>query len=199
MIVTRFVIARFDLSVASPTVPAHEILLGISGGIAAYKSADLASKLMQAGYQVTVVMTKAAEQFIGATTFEALTDRVVHQGMFNPQEHFQGEHIGLARRANLMVIAPASADYMAKVAHGFADDLLSTLALTVTTPILMAPAMNCDMWAKPAVQRNVQQLRDDGMLFVEPGSGWLSCGQVGPGRMAEPSEILLRIGELLPV
>ncbi|MEX1230561.1 MAG: phosphopantothenoylcysteine decarboxylase [Planctomycetaceae bacterium] len=180
-------------------MPGNEILLGVTGGIAAYKSADLASKLMQAGYQVSVVMTAAAEKFIGATTFEALTGRAVHRGMFNPQEHFQGEHIGLARHANLMVVAPASADYLAKVAHGFADDLLSTLALTVTVPLLMAPAMNCDMWAKPSVQRNVQQLRDDGVLFVEPGSGWLSCGQVGVGRMAEPTDILQRIGELLPL
>ncbi|MFN0197129.1 MAG: flavoprotein [Planctomycetaceae bacterium] len=180
-------------------MPGNEILLGVTGGIAAYKSADLASKLMQHGYQVSVVMTRAAGQFIGATTFEALTGRVVHQEMFNPQEHFQGEHIGLARRANLMVVAPASADYLAKVANGFADDLLSTLALTVTTPILLAPAMNCDMWAKPSVQRNVTRLREDGMLFVDPGSGWLSCGQIGTGRMAEPSEILQRIQELLPL
>lgn len=180
-------------------MPGNEILLGITGGIAAYKSADLASKLMQAGYQITVVMTEAAEKFIGATTFEALSGRVVHSGMFNPQEHFQGEHIGLARRADLMVIAPASADYLAKVAHGFADDLLSTLALTVTSPILMAPAMNCDMWVKTSVQRNVQQLREDGVMFVEPGSGWLSCGQIGVGRMAEPAEIQQRIGKILPV
>ncbi len=175
----------------------REILLGVTGGIAAYKTADLASKLVQAGAKVSVVMTRSAEKFVGRTTFEALTGRPVHRKLFGPQEHHQGEHIGLARRAELMVVAPASANFLAKSAHGLADDLLSTLALTVTAPILLAPAMNSDMWNKPAVQRNVAQLREDGFQFVEPGSGWLSCGQVGPGRMAEPQEIFERIGQLL--
>jgi phosphopantothenoylcysteine decarboxylase/phosphopantothenate--cysteine ligase len=168
----------------------REIVLGVTGGIAAYKTADLCSKLVQAGHGVTVVMTAAAEKFIGATTFEALTGRQVSRDLFAPQEHFQGEHIGLARRAELVVIAPASADFLAKLAHGLADDLLSTLALATTAPIVLAPAMNSEMWSKPAVQRNVAQLRLDGFRFIEPGSGWLSCGQTGPGRMAEPSEIL---------
>ena len=176
----------------------REIVLGVTGGIAAYKSADLCSKLVQAGHAVTAVMTEAAERFIGATTFEALTGRPVHREMFAPQEGFQqGEHIGLARRAELLVVAPASADFLAKHAHGFADDLLSTIILVTTAPILLAPAMNCDMWAKPAVQRNVAQLRADNIHFVEPGSGWLSCGQVGPGRMAEPAEIQEAIERLL--
>lgn len=176
----------------------REIVLGVTGGIAAYKAADLCSKLVQAGHGVTVVMTAAAERFIGATTFEALTGRPVHREMFSPQEGFhQGEHIGLARRAELLVVAPASADFLAKLAHGFADDLLSTIVLVTTAPILVAPAMNCDMWAKPAVQRNVAQLKADGIHFVEPGDGWLSCGQVGPGRMAEPSEIQVAIERLL--
>lgn len=169
----------------------------MTGGVAAYKSADLASKMMQAGAAVSVVMTRAAEKFIGATTFEALTGRPVHREMFEPREHFQGEHIGLARRADLMIVAPATANYLAKVAHGFADDLLSTLALTMTGPVLLAPAMNTEMWNKPAVQRNIARLREDGLHFVEPGSGWLSCGQVGPGRMAEPLDIFARAAELL--
>ena len=176
----------------------REIVLGVTGGIAAYKAADLCSKLVQAGHGVTVVMTSAAERFIGATTFEALTGRPVHREMFSPQEGFhQGEHIGLARRAELLVVAPASADFLAKLAHGFADDLLSTITLVTTAPILVAPAMNCDMWAKPAVQRNVAQLKADGIHFVDPGDGWLSCGQVGPGRMAEPTEIQSAIERLL--
>jgi phosphopantothenoylcysteine decarboxylase len=175
----------------------REILLGVTGGIAAYKSADLASKLVQAGAAVTVVLTRAAEEFIGATTFEALTGRPVHRHLFAPEEHHIGEHIGLARRADLLVVAPATAHYLAKAAHGLADDLLSTLALTMTGPILLAPAMNTEMWNKPAVQRNIAQLKDDGFHFVEPGSGWLSCGQVGPGRMAEPADILVRISQLL--
>jgi phosphopantothenoylcysteine decarboxylase/phosphopantothenate--cysteine ligase len=174
-----------------------EIVLGITGGIAAYKAADLASKLVQSGQQVTAVLTSAAEKFIGATTFEALTGRPVYRDLFTPQEHFQGEHIGLARRAELLVIAPASAVFLAKLAHGLADDLLSTLALAVTCPIVVAPAMNSDMWAKPPVQRNVAQLKADGLHLVDPGSGWLSCGQVGPGRMAEPADIQARIEQVL--
>lgn len=175
----------------------REILLGVTGGIAAYKTADLCSKLVQAGARVSVVMTKSAEEFIGATTFEALTGRPVHKHTFAPQEHFQGEHIGLARRAEILVIAPASANFLGKVAHGLADDLLSTLVLTMTRPILLAPAMNTEMWNKASVQRNVGQIREDGIHIAEPGSGWLSCGQVGAGRMAEPAEIFEQIRALL--
>jgi phosphopantothenoylcysteine decarboxylase/phosphopantothenate--cysteine ligase len=167
----------------------REILLGVTGGIAAYKSADLCSKLVQSGYAVTVVLTESAGRFIGATTFAALTGRPVYSDLFRPEEHYRGEHIGLAQRAELAIVAPATADFLAKTAHGLADDLLSTLMLTLTCPVVLARAMNSDMWAKPAVHRNVQLLRDDGYLFVEPGSGWLSCGLVGPGRMAEPTEI----------
>jgi phosphopantothenoylcysteine decarboxylase/phosphopantothenate--cysteine ligase len=174
-----------------------EILLGLTGGIAAYKSAELASQLVQAGANVSVVMTAAARKFIGATTFEALTNRPVHTKLFSPREHPLGEHIGLARRAQLLVVAPASADCLAKFAHGIADDLLSTLYLAFTGPVLAAPAMNSDMWTKPAVQRNLAQLKSDGVHFVDPGAGWLSCGEVGPGRMAEPEEIFERIGQLL--
>lgn len=175
----------------------RELLLAVTGGIAAYKSADLCSKLVQGGVAVTVVLTEAAEQFIGGTTFEALTGRPVYRDLFQPREHYRGEHIGLAQRANLMVVAPATANALAQFAQGLAGDLVSTLALTVTCPILVAPAMNCEMWAKPAVQRNVTQLRQDGYHFAEPGSGWLSCGQVGAGRMAEPAEILALIQQLL--
>lgn len=175
----------------------REILLGVAGGIAAYKSADLASKLVQGGALVTVVMTEAAERFIGPTTFEALTGRPVYRHLFSPKEHFQGEHIGLARRAELMVVAPATADYLAKVALGLADDLLSTLALAITCPLVLAPAMNTEMWNKPAVQRNIRQVQEDGVEIVPPESGWLSCGQVGAGRMSEPQTILNRIQELL--
>ena len=176
---------------------ASEVLLGVTGGIAAYKAADLTSKLVQSGAGVTVVLTKAAERFIGATTFEALTGRPVYRELFQPQEHFIGEHIGLARRAQVLVVAPASADFLGKAACGLADDLLSTLVLAFAGPILLAPAMNAEMWAKPAVQRNVARLREDGFHFVEPGSGWLSCGVTGPGRMAEPLEIHERVFELL--
>jgi len=178
-------------------MPGPEILLGVSGGIAAYKTADLASKLVQAGAGVTVVMTESATRFVGPATFEALTGRRVFTSLFPAQENFRGEHIGLAQQADLMVVAPATANYMAKVGHGQADDLLSTLALTITCPFVMAPAMNTEMWNKPSVQRNVKQLEQDGIRLVGPGSGWLSCGQVGPGRMAEPPEILAEIQELV--
>ena len=174
----------------------REILLGITGGIAAYKAADLCSRLVQEDASVSVVMTASAEKFIGATTFEALTGRPVHRHLFLPQEHHRGEHIGLVDRAELLVVAPASANCLAKFAHGLADDLLSTIALSHTGLTLLAPAMNCDMWQKPSVQRNVAQLRADGYEFAEPGNGWLSCGQIGPGRMAEVADILTRIREL---
>ena len=170
-------------------VACREILLGVSGGVAAYESADLVSRLVKLDYAVSVVMTESAGQFIGPATFEALTNRPVHQGIFSPQEHFLGEHIGLARRAELFVIAPATANIIGKLANGIADDLLSTLALTVTCPVVVAPAMNVEMWGKPAVQRNLRQIQEDGVHVIEPGEGWLSCGVLGKGRMAEPTEI----------
>ena len=178
-------------------VSGKEILLGVAGGVAVYKSADLASKLVQAGARVSVVMTESAGAFIGKTTFEALTNRPVHTGLFSPREHYLGEHIGLARRADLFVIAPATANVIGCLANGLADDLLTTLALAVTCPVLAAPAMNNEMWTKPAVQRNIEQLKEDGVAIVGPGTGWLSCQSLGPGRMAEPSEILRAVEETL--
>lgn len=177
----------------------REIILGVTGGVAAYKAADLCSRLVQAGARVSVVMTSSSRRFIGPTTFEALTNRPVHWKRFHPQEHRLGEHIGLARRAELLVVAPATAATLARFACGLADDLLSTLYLAFTGPVLVAPAMNCEMWAKRAVQRNVALLREDQVNFAEPGIGWLSCGMQGAGRMAEPGEILQRIHEILPV
>lgn len=175
----------------------REILLGVCGGVAAYKAADLCSRLVQLGMKVTVIMTESAHQFIGERTFEALTSRPVYSLAFEAREHFQGEHIGLARRADLAVIAPATAQTIARLAHGMADDLLSTTLLVTTSPVLIAPAMNCDMWAKPAVQRNVKQLTNDGYQFIGPEEGWLSCGQIGAGRMADPATIVNSIEKLL--
>ena len=171
--------------------------MGVSGGIAAYKAADLTSKLMQSGAAVSVVLTRAARRFIGKTTFQALTGRPVYTSAFAPSEHYLGEHIGLAERCEILVVAPATADFLARIANGFADDLLATLILTVTRPVLLAPSMNTQMWNKPSVQRNIARLREDRFHFVEPGSGWLSCGQIGPGRMAEPAEILAAIANIL--
>lgn len=177
--------------------PLHnkEVLLGVTGGVAAYKSADLCSKLAQKGAKVSVIMTESAHQFIGPTTFEALTRRPVNSAPFEANEHFQGEHIGLAQRADIVIVAPATAASIARVAHGMSDDLLSTSLLVTTAPVFVAPAMNCDMWAKPAVQRNVHQLRQDGLHIIDPEEGWLSCGQVGAGRMAAPEQILKTLEE----
>ncbi len=175
----------------------REIVLGVSGGIAAWKAADLCSRLVQDGAGVSVILTESAEQFIGRTTFEALTGRPVSTRLFQPTEHFRGEHIGLARRADLIVIAPATAATLARLALGLADDLLSVTVLASTAPVLVAPAMNCDMWDKPAVQRNVARLRDDGIRFVDPESGWLSCGQTGIGRMAAPESIAAAVVDVL--
>ena len=175
----------------------REILLGVCGGVAAYKSAELCSRLVQAGAGVSVVMTRGAGAFIGATTFEALTGRPVHAEMFAPKEHPRGEHIGLAERAELFVVAPATAHFLAKAASGLADDLLSTLALTCECPFVFAPAMNTAMWEKPSVRRNVEVLRGDGVTLAGPGEGWLSCGRVGAGRMAEPTAILAAVAAAL--
>jgi phosphopantothenoylcysteine decarboxylase/phosphopantothenate--cysteine ligase len=175
----------------------REIVVGVTGGIAAYKTATLVSRLVQQGAGVTVVMTAASERFIGAATFAALTGRPVAREAFDAAHYPLGAHITLAERAELLVVAPASADFLARAAHGLADDLLATLYLAFGGQVLMAPAMNTAMWEQPAVQRNVAQLRSDGVAFVDPGSGWLSCRQVGAGRMAEPEEILTAILGLL--
>lgn len=173
-----------------------EIVLGVTGGIAAYKSAIIASKLVQSGVNVTAVLTQAATAFVGEATFAALTGRPVARQMFDPGYPL-GAHIELAQRAQLLVVAPATADFLAKAAQGSADDLLSTLYLCFTGPVLVAPAMNGEMWAKAAVQRNVAQLRSDGVRFVDPEEGWLSCRQTGAGRMADPEKILSAIHSLL--
>lgn len=175
----------------------REIIVGVTGGIAAFKTAAIVSQLVQGGAGVSVVMTAAAERFIGAATFAALTGRPVARQIFDEAQFPLGAHITLAERADLLVVAPASADFLAKAANGLADDLLTTLYLAFTGKVLLAPAMNTAMWEKPAVQRNITQLKSDGVQFVEPGSGWLSCRQVGAGRMAEPEVILATIRDLL--
>ncbi len=153
----------------------REILVGVTGGIAAYKTAALVSDLVQSGLGVTVVMTRSAEKFVGAATFRALTGRRVATRSFETGDHPLGPHIELARQAELLCVAPATANFLAKAAQGIADDLLSTLFLSFSGPELLAPAMNCEMWSKPAVRRNLAQLREDGVHIVDPGDGWLSC------------------------
>jgi len=167
----------------------REIVLGVSGGIAAYKAAALTSSLVQHGASVTAVLTRNARRFVGAATFAALTGRPVVTRGFDPVAHPLGAHIELASRADLIVVAPATAEVIFQLAHGSGSDLLATLVLGAECPVLIAPAMNAAMWRKPAVQRNVAQLVDDGFTVIPPGTGWLSCRQQGAGRMAEPQEI----------
>lgn len=183
--------------VAEGNLVGREIVVGVSAGIAAYKAAALTSLLVQAGAGVTAVLTMNARKFIGTATFAALTGRPVATRGFDQSAHPLGAHIELAARADCVVVAPASADFLAKAAHGMADDLLTTLLLCAECPVIVAPAMNAAMWKHPAVQRNVEQVAADGARIVPPGSGWLSCRQSGIGRMAEPAEIAAVIRAVL--
>ena len=175
----------------------RNILLGVTGGIAAYKVVDLASKLTAAGTVVRTVMTEGACQFVGPKSFEAVTGSPVFTTLWSAAEKRSSAHIALADWADLVVVAPATANIIGKVAHGICDDLLSTtLCVCWARPILFAPAMNTRMWANPIVQANVETLTKMGVRMVGPGTGRLACGTEGPGRMAEPSEILEAIEAL---
>ena len=165
------------------------VALAVSGGIAAFKAAALTSRLAQRGVAVQTIMTAAAEQFLGAATLAALSGRPVSTQSIDPHWPL-GPHIEIARWADLLIVAPATANFMAKAAHGVADDLLTTLYLACQCPVLVAPAMNSEMWSHPATQRNAEQLRADGVQLVGPDEGWLSCRVQGAGRMAEPETIL---------
>ena len=175
----------------------RRILLGVTGGIAACKAADLCSKLVQAGAEVTVVMTDSAQRFVTPLTFETLSRRTVHTDMWRADREFNPAHIALADWAELVVVAPATANIIGKLVHGIADDLLSTVLLSVDCPILVAPAMNKRMWENRVVQDNVRRLRELGHGLIEPGEGYLACGTVGVGRLAEVPDILGAIAERL--
>jgi phosphopantothenoylcysteine decarboxylase len=172
----------------------RELVIGVTGGIAAYKTAALVSRLVQAGAGVSVVMTESATKLVGPKTFEALTGRPVRTDCFGPGGH---PHIELAQQGELLCVAPATANILAKAACGLADDLLSTVLLSFDGPVLLAPAMNAKMWEKAAVQRNVRRLREDGFILIDPDEGYLSCGTTGPGRMAEPERIFELISATL--
>lgn len=165
------------------------IVLGVTGGVAAYKAAELTRLLVKAGAQVDVVLTAAGAQFVGAATFQALTGRPVWQALWDERMSNGMAHIDLTRGAAALLVAPTTADFMAKLTHGFADDLLSTLCLARDCPLLLAPAMNRQMWENPATQRNVAQLRADGVALLGPAHGEQACGEVGAGRMLEAAEI----------
>jgi phosphopantothenoylcysteine decarboxylase/phosphopantothenate--cysteine ligase len=173
------------------------VVVGVCGGIAAYKTATLVSRLVQGGHEVWVVMTPSAIRFVGETTFAALSAHAPVIDAWDSRFPL-GPHIELAERANLLVIAPATARIIASCAHGLADDLLATLYLHRECPVLMAPAMSAPMWAKPAVQRNVDQLSRDGVQWIGPESGWLSCRREGLGRLAEAEQMFEAVQALLP-
>jgi len=173
------------------------VLLGVSGSIAAYKAAELASKLTQAGAAVDVVMTEAATRFITSLTFSSITRRPVASDMFATPTEFEVEHIALAERADVVVIAPATANVMAKLAAGIADDLLTCTVLATRAPIILAPAMNVNMWEKQITQDNLERLRSRGFNIVDPGYGAMACGAVGVGRLADTEQILAAIQQVL--
>jgi len=171
-----------------PDLSRFELVVAVCGGIAAYKTAALVSRLVQCGCGVSVCMTRNARRFIGPLTFEALTARPVLLSPWRSQgTHIQ--HLTPTERAQLIVVAPATANIIGKLAGGIADDLVSALLLGAPCPLLMAPAMNVNMWKNPAVRRNVAALRQDGVQLVGPDDGWQACRAVGPGRMAEPDAI----------
>jgi phosphopantothenoylcysteine decarboxylase/phosphopantothenate--cysteine ligase len=172
-----------------------KILLGVGGGIAAYKAAELARLLMQQGHQVQAVMTEAAEEFVRPLTFAALTGRKTLTNLFAMESAI--EHIAVAQEHEILVVAPATADLIAKLAHGLAGDFLTTLYLAFTGPVVLAPAMNVNMWTHAATQANLETLRGRGHRIVEPESGYLACGMTGPGRLAEPETIVQAIGREL--
>ena len=173
-----------------------KVVIGIGGGIAAYKVATVVSRLVQASHDVHVVLTNGAAQFIGAATFSALCGRPPVMDTYDPRFPL-GPHIELAAGADMLVIAPATARILASCANGSADDLLTTLYLACECNVLLAPAMNDAMWNNPAVQRTVATLTSDGVAFVGPESGWLSCRRQGIGRMSEPENLLSAINEHL--
>ena len=172
------------------------VLLLVTGGIAAYKSCFLARLLMQAGFSVKVAMTEAATRFVPPMTFQVLTGHAVATDLWGERQSDALDHVEFARWADLVVIAPATADIMAKAAHGIADEIVSTMLLAFPGPLLMAPAMNDNMWRHPATVANLEILADRGVHFVGPGSGWLACGTVDEGRMSEPEEILTAVRKL---
>jgi phosphopantothenoylcysteine decarboxylase/phosphopantothenate--cysteine ligase len=166
------------------------VILGVTGGIAVYKAVELVRLLTKAGAEVHVIMTKAATEFVTPLTFQTLSGNPVHTELFNLLSEQEIGHISLADRADLFIIAPATANCVGKLAHGLADDLLSTTVMATRAPVLIAPAMNVNMYENPMYQENEAALRRHGYLFVEPASGWLACGWEGKGKLQEPAIIL---------
>ena len=177
------------------TLQGQRVLLCVCGGIAAYKAADLVRRLREAGAEVRVAMTENAQRFVGAQTFQALSGQPVRSSLWDAQAEAAMGHLELARWAQRIVIAPATANTLAKLAHGFADDLVSTLCLASTAPLSVCPAMNHVMWKHPATQANLALLHERGVQMIGPDDGPLAEGESGPGRMTEPLAIVAALGE----
>src|SRR3712207_1648535 len=180
-----------------PVLKGREIIVGVCGGIAAHKVADVVSKLVQLGAGVTVVMTAEAQRFVTPLTFEALSGRPVRTDVFDLVETSDPQHIGLTERADLMLVAPATNNTIAKVAHGLCDDLVSLMVCAAACPVVFAPAMNSRMWDHPVARENFAKLAGLGYRFIGPESGWLACRNVGTGRMSEPQKIVDEVVRML--
>jgi phosphopantothenoylcysteine decarboxylase/phosphopantothenate--cysteine ligase len=174
-----------------------EIVLGVSGGIAAYKAAELTRLLVKEGANVNVVMTRNAQEFVTPLTFQTLSGNPVSAELFDLSRRSEVQHVSLAEKSELLIIAPATANIIGKIASGIADDLLTTTVMATRAPIIIAPAMNVQMWENPILQENIKRLKKIGLKIMEPGSGYLACGYEGKGRLAEPEAILKRIKTLL--
>lgn len=178
--------------VASDTLKHRRVLVGVSGGIACYKSCTLVSRLAQMGAEVTVMMSPSAMRFVQPLTFAALSGKPVLTSQWEQVDALEAQHIRTARQAEVCIVAPATMDLCAKLAIGLCDDVLTSVLAAIdrnTTPVLLAPSMNAVMWAQPSNQRNMSTLRADGFLVLDPASGWQACREVGPGRMPEPDAL----------
>src|SRR5256885_12606859 len=173
------------------------VALGVTGGVGAYKAVEVARGLQKRGHDVVAIMTMSATRFVGPLTFEAITRRRVITDQFEPGANAEFEHIALASRSDLLLIAPATANIIGKMANGIADDFLSTLYTATRAPVLLAPAMNTQMFEHEAVRRNLDVLAARGVRFVDPGEGYLACGWIGKGRLAEPDEIVASADAIL--
>lgn len=190
-----------SLDALRPSVAGRRIIVGVGGGIAAYKVCSVVSALAQAGADVTVAMTDGATRFVTPATFEALSGRAVYTSIWERVEHHDPQHIALSRGAALMLVAPCTMDLLARLASGRADDIVSLLVASIDRarcPVLLAPSMNDVMWTQPATQRNVSTLEADGFRIVSPEVGWQACRTVGTGRLPEPGELLDAIAASMP-
>lgn len=168
----------------------YEVIIAVTGGIAAYKICEVVSRLVQRGAGVSVAMTRAARRFVTPLTFQALSGRTVRTDLWKTGDSGDIPHIEMTLRADLLVVAPATANTIGRIAAGLADDVVTNLVISADSPVMLAPAMNDRMWVNAAVQRNVTTLRKDGMQFVGPAQGWLACRSVGPGRMVDAAELV---------